>query len=197
MMANHPIVLWAQRKDVLFLTIQVDECKNPEIKIEGDKLIFKGIGGADKKNYEVTLEFFKEIDSEKARRTPNDRVVQFVLPKKESGPFWPRLLKEQKKLPWLKVDFDKWKDEDESDDEWKGEDSGMAGFDMDSMMKNMGGGYPGGGDLGDLDSDEEDLPDLEDDSGEKTEGGSQGKKEEVEAAKKASNEVKTDEVTAT
>lgn len=193
---------WAQRKDLLFLTIGVDDCKNADLKVEDDKLYFKGTGGADKRDYEVTIEFFKDINSEKARRTPSDRVIQYVLPKKEAGPFWPRLLKQEKKVPWVKVDFEKWKDEDESDDEWKGGAGGAGGdFDMNAMMRNMGGGYPGGpGNLDDFDSDEEDLPDLEDDSGDKnheeiTPSVSGAKADEEEEKKEA--KVTTDEVTAT
>ena len=45
------------------------------------------------------------------------RVIEFALEKKESGPYWKRLVKDEKKQHWLKIDFNKWKDEDESDDE--------------------------------------------------------------------------------
>ena len=45
-------------------------------------------------------------------------LVQFALEKKDGeGPYWKRLVKEDKKQHWLKVDFNKWRDEDESDDE--------------------------------------------------------------------------------
>lgn len=64
------------------------------------------------------------------------RHIQLAVFKKESGPFWPRLLKEKTKVGsnvstanlfmakgslglaqvhWLKTDFDKWRDEDDSD----------------------------------------------------------------------------------
>ena len=46
-----------------------------------------------------------------------DRVIEFALEKKEVGPYWPRLCKDKTKQHWLKIDFNKWKDEDESDDE--------------------------------------------------------------------------------
>ena len=47
-----------------------------------------------------------------------DRVIEFALEKKDGeGPYWKRLVKEEKKQHWLKVDFNKWRDEDESDDE--------------------------------------------------------------------------------
>lgn len=51
-----------------------------------------------------------------------DRIIEFILKKKEGGPFWPHLTKEKVKYHWLKVDFNKWKDENDSDDE------GMGGF---------------------------------------------------------------------
>lgn len=46
----------------------------------------------------------------------NDRSLEFAIPKKEAGPFWPRLLKSDKKIHWLKIDFNKWKDEDDEED---------------------------------------------------------------------------------
>ena len=46
-----------------------------------------------------------------------DRVIEFALEKKDSGPYWKRLVKEEKKQHWLKIDFNKWRDEDESDEE--------------------------------------------------------------------------------
>ena len=50
-----------------------------------------------------------------------------MLIKSEEGPYWPRLLKESKKCHWLKVDFNKWKDEDESDEEAAGAGPGGGG----------------------------------------------------------------------
>merc|ERR1711997_482605 len=38
------------------------------------------------------------------------------------GPYWERLLKDKTKQHWLKVDFQKWKDEDDSDEEAGGGD---------------------------------------------------------------------------
>jgi len=59
-----PPVMWAQRQQVVFVTICVEDCKNPDIKIEADKVYFKGVGGTEKKSYEVTLNLYKEIDPE-------------------------------------------------------------------------------------------------------------------------------------
>lgn len=65
---------------------------------------------------------------QKSLKFIRDRNIELVLKKKEDGPYWSSLLKDKKKVHWLKVDFNKWKDEDDSDDEF-----------------NMGGG--GGEDL--------------------------------------------------
>ena len=59
-----PMVTWAQRPNLLFITVCLSDCKDPTIKVEPTKLYFKGVGGTEKKEYEVTLEFFKEIDEE-------------------------------------------------------------------------------------------------------------------------------------
>ena len=59
-----PMVLWAQRPSLIILTFCVEDCKEPEIKLESDKLHFKGVGGPDKKLHELTIDFFKEVDTE-------------------------------------------------------------------------------------------------------------------------------------
>lgn len=55
---------WAQRPNLLFITVCLEDCKDPTIKVEKDSLYFKGVGGAEKKECEVKLEFLKEIDTE-------------------------------------------------------------------------------------------------------------------------------------
>merc|ERR1712038_557686 len=98
-----------------------------------------------------------------------------AIEKAEEGPYWERLLQDKTKAHWLKIDFSRWKDEDESDEEG-GEEGGMpgmggmggmpgmggmgGGMDMAEMMKGMK--MPAGGeDDGEGDSDDEELPDLE------------------------------------
>jgi prostaglandin-E synthase len=56
--------MWAQRNNVVFLTICLEDCKDPQIKLENDNVYFHGVGGTDKKVHEVKIEFYKEIDSE-------------------------------------------------------------------------------------------------------------------------------------
>lgn len=56
--------MWAQRKNLVSLTINLEDCKDPVIKIEPTKVYFKGTGGPDKKAYEVSIDLFGEIDTE-------------------------------------------------------------------------------------------------------------------------------------
>lgn len=123
--------MWAQRKAGVFLTICLEDCKDPAIEIAADKVHFKGIGGTDKKEYEMNLELYESVDQDKSSYKNKGRVIEFEL-KKAKDSFWPRLTKNNEKKHWIKVDFSRWKDEDDSDDE--GEGGGGMG------MGGVGGG---------------------------------------------------------
>ncbi|XP_013390948.1 prostaglandin E synthase 3 [Lingula anatina] len=164
----HPEVMWAQRDDKLFLTINLADVRKKDAKIElkEDKLIFSGNGGPEKHDYEAEIEFYAAVKPEESKYTVQARNIPMVIKKKESGPYWPRLIKNKQKVHWLKTDFAKWKDEDDSDIDDK-ED-----MNFEEMMSQMGG-FKGGSGMQDLegmeaspeneeeDSDDEELPDLE------------------------------------
>jgi len=176
----HPPVVWAQRKDQVFLSIDLQDVKNEIIKLEPTKISFSGKSGT--KQYSFEIDFPKEIDPSKSKYVVRPRSIEFVLIKKDLG-YWERLLKEQPKtkLNWLKVDWNKWKDEDDVPEDDGGFDmGGMGNFDM---------GQFGGGDGGDVnsDSDEEEIPGLEEDNKEKKEEEKEKKEEkkEEEEEKKA------------
>lgn len=96
----------------------------------------------------------------------------------EEQPYWQSLTSTKQKLHWVKCDFNKWQDEDESGDEGVGGMGPGGSGDFEEMMRRMGGlGGAGGGmgmggpgdrpnfdDLdmgGSEDSDDEEVPDLE------------------------------------
>ena len=108
-----PQVKWAQRPKLLFITICLEDCKSPSIEMLSNSLIFHGKGGTDKKTYKLELEFFKKVIPEKSRFAVRERGVDFVIEKLETGPYWERLVLESTKHPWIKVNFDKWVDEEE------------------------------------------------------------------------------------
>lgn len=55
-----PPVLWAQRKEDVFLTFSV-ETKEPTIKIEKDSVYFKGLSAPDNKPHEVTIPLYDTV----------------------------------------------------------------------------------------------------------------------------------------
>jgi len=141
-----PPVMWAQRKQGVFLTICLEDCKDPSIQLDADKIHFKGVGGSDKKEYEMDLEVYEPIDPEKSTHKNTGRVIEFEL-RKATDTFWPRLTKGNEKKHWVKVDFSRWKDEDDSDDEGEGGPAGMPGMPGMGGMGGMGGGGMGGTDF--------------------------------------------------
>uniref|UniRef100_A0A0K0DIJ9 CS domain-containing protein n=1 Tax=Angiostrongylus cantonensis TaxID=6313 RepID=A0A0K0DIJ9_ANGCA len=163
MMVRQPPVLWAQREAFLYVTIEIDDVTVEDLTADSSKLHFKGTSHTEA--FETTLEFFAEVDGPAMKRTlSNTRVIELNIPKKEPK-WWPRLLKGKEKVHWLKVDFDKWRDEDDS-----GAEDGMlgsGGFDLNSYMNQMGGDMGGAPDFDDLDDgDDAEMPDLEDDDDE-------------------------------
>jgi len=185
-----PPVLWAQRNDVLFVTINV-ETKDPEIKITEDSLFFKGVGLPENKHHEVTINFLKKINPDKVVSKNSGRCYEFIINKADTASeYWTSLTNDKKKPHWLKVDFNKWKDEGSDDDSEAGAmpggmggmpgmggmggmGDGMGNFnDLMSQMGGMGGGggFGAGGDVDGKpsfddfeqeDSDDEAIPDLE------------------------------------
>lgn len=111
------IVLWAQRsskttpaKNIINLTISVPDVPASGVKIDlqPTSLTFTGHSDSKKITYHVELEFYAEIDVTESKTNHTPRDVEFVLRKKESkDEYWPRLLKEPKKMHFLKTDFDK------------------------------------------------------------------------------------------
>ncbi|RDL37269.1 Hsp90-binding co-chaperone [Venustampulla echinocandica] len=165
-MAATPEVLWAQRssssepaKNFIYLTISVPDVQpaNLKLKLTSTSLSFSGHSDSLKKDYQVDLEFYDEIDTDNSKTNHTAKNVEIVLRKKElKEEFWPRLLKDAKKVHFLKTDFDKWVDEDEQDEAPEddiGNMGGMGGMPgmggMGDMSQMMGGGA--GGDFGGID----------------------------------------------
>lgn len=57
-----PPVIWAQRNTVVFVTICVEDCKTPDLKIESEQIYFKGVAGLQQKVYEVTIPLYAPIE---------------------------------------------------------------------------------------------------------------------------------------
>ncbi|KOB71328.1 P23-like protein [Operophtera brumata] len=160
-----PAVLWAQRKEDVFLTFSI-ESKDPNIKIEKESVYFKGVNAQDNKVHEVTIPLYDAVVPETSAFVNKGRCIEMILRKeKKDASYWPSLTKDKKKPHYLKIDFNKWTDEDDVE-----EDGKSNNYDIEEMLRSMGGAGAGAGDLAaakpsfdDLeeDSDDENLPDLE------------------------------------
>ena len=129
-----PILKWAQRKDKLFITIMVVHTKKPSVDIvEGKTLNYSGTDGT--KNYSFEIELFDEVLKDESKYTLDARNIFLNLKKKTSGPYWPRLTKDTKKLHWVEIDWAYFVDEDEEEDatqpNFDGQDFGDMGGEMD------------------------------------------------------------------
>ncbi|QEL62991.1 hypothetical protein CJJ09_005181 [Candidozyma auris] len=132
-MVIHPVVTWAQRsneteadKNLLFLTIEVQDPQDTKIELTSDALRFsaKSPNGLD--TFELNLEFFAQIDPKTliGMKSAITYLSLFVRPKPKSN---------------IGQDyFDKWVDEDEQDDQ--NDDSNL---DMANLMGGGGSGSPG------------------------------------------------------
>jgi len=111
--------------------------------------------------YELTMEFLHEIAVAESKWSNKGRFLQMHIEKKEAK-WWDRLLKDTKKHGWLSIDWNRWKDEDDTDDEEKG-DFGND-FNFGNMDLGAGGGASSMGmpdEEGESSSDEEEIPNLE------------------------------------
>jgi len=161
-----PTVLWAQRADKITVSIQLSDVQDEKIDVTEDNLTFTGKSGG--KDYATTIEFKDKVDPNKQKIEKKGREVFCELMKMEQGPFWSALVKDKKKYKNIKVDFSRWKDEDDTDDEAGGPPG--SNNDLEAMMQQMGTGDTqfGGGDFDpeegyEEDSDDDDLPELEGD----------------------------------
>lgn len=186
-MSRHPSVKWAQSSDKLFITIELPDAKDVKLKLEPEgKFFFSAKSGADNLPYEIDMDLFDKVDVNESKANVGLRNICYLIKKAESK-WWNRLLKQEGKPPvFLKVDWDKWVDEDEEQDSKPGADMDFGDFDFSNL--NMGGGGGGGdfdGDVAD-NYEESDDSDVEDDNVEEVSG-----KKNVEEAAPAVGETKT------
>ena len=113
-----PFVYWAQSNSEISLRVDLRDVKEPDVTIEEDEIEFScvGTGSQGIQKYEFLLEFYLPVDKESASCTVFDREILIKMKKKDED-WWPRLLYEQRKFPWLKVDFDRIKNESDSEEE--------------------------------------------------------------------------------
>lgn len=176
-------VKWAQRKDAIYVTIDLPDVEDEKVLLDSKNLTFTYVvatlatlaptiiltccccrGTSNGQLYEVKLDFYKDVDVEATDSiwAKTARNVHFHIVKKErNADFWPRLLLDKAlEKTNVKVDWSKFVDEDE-DVEPGGFDmsalTGGGGFDMNQMMAAQNAGMMDEG----SDSDEDEMPELD------------------------------------
>ena len=169
-----PMLKWAQRKDRLFVTINVVHSKKPIVDLtDGKRIKYQGTDGTV--NYAFDMELYDEISKDESKYTLESRNIFLNLKKKTSGPYWPRLLKDEKKYHWIEVDWMYFTEEDEEDEATNPNKPGQGFDDMP--------------DMGEMDEDDEPNP-PEDNNEEKKE---EDKKEEPKEGEKKEEAPKTED----
>ena len=169
-----PILKWAQRKDKLYITICVVHSKKPIVDLtDGKRIKYQGTDGSV--NYAFDIELYDEIVKDQSKYTLESRNIFLNLTKKTSGPYWPRLLKDEKKYHWIEVDWMYYAEEDEEDEATQ---PMKPGQDFDDMP-----------DMGEMDEDDE--PDKKDEK--KDEKKEEDKKEEPKKEENKKEEPKKEE----
>lgn len=124
------------------------------------------------------MNFYKKINPDKVVSKNSGRCIEFIITKADlKSEYWPSLVSDKKKPHYLKVDFNKWKDEGSDDEEGQepGFNDGFGGMgNFNDLMAGMGGGMGGMPGMGGMDgkpsfddledeedSDDEQIPDLE------------------------------------
>ena len=117
---------------------KISDVKDEKIVLTDTELKFNG--KSNDKEYEVSIEFLKAVDAEGSTYKVLPRSIQMHILKKdkEEEEFWPRLLKDKLlEKNQVKIDWDRYVDEDEEEEQ--------GGFDMSNLEGGMGmGGMPPG-----------------------------------------------------
>lgn len=139
-------VLWAQRSSTsdaamnfIYLTINVPDVPKEglQLDLKPTGLTFTGTSGTLKRKYHVELDFFAEIDPKESKISHTAKNIEIKIQKKDlKEEYWPRLLKESKKLHFLKTDFDKWVDEDEQNEAPEDDFSQFGGMGGKSLLRS-------------------------------------------------------------
>jgi len=154
-----PQLLWAQTKDAIFLTVDLQDVSDLKVDLSEENLSFHAVAHGE--TYEFDLPLFETISKQESKYAAQ-RSVQFKLVKETKGR-WKELSKIGKQH-WIKVDWSRWIDTDDEDGSNMnfGGDFDMGGMNFGDMggMGGMGGMGRMGGDMGDSDE-EDDIPDLD------------------------------------
>ena len=168
MTTQTPNIKWAERKDKIFLTIELNDVKDAKIDIV-DERVLTFSGKVQDKTYELNIELFEEVVKADSKWTLDTRNIFLSIKKKTKGPYWSYLTKDKKKHNFIHIDWNLYIDEDEEDTQNQS-DFGFPGMGGMGGMEGMGGM---GGNFMDMGMGGDEMPDEDDElpvEGENVEG---------------------------
>lgn len=119
-----PPLLWAQRKTIIYITVDVEDFRPTTVAVDGKELTICGSSAATNAQYDVKLELFAEVETVSVfcflqrdisrscaqdikKHQSNQGHLDLVLTKKSADgketEWWPRLTANKTKLHFLKV----------------------------------------------------------------------------------------------
>ncbi|GJU99518.1 HSP20-like chaperone [Tanacetum coccineum] len=155
--SRHPTLKWAQRTaDVNFITIDLRDAKDVKFKLEPEgKFYFSAMAGADNVPYEIDVNHHDKVDVNESKSRVGSRSIVYLI-KKEESKWWNRLLKQEGRTSaFVKVDWDKWVDEDEQDGKEVVADMDFSEIDFSNLNMGGGDGFDAEGDEDDSETEEE------------------------------------------
>uniref|UniRef100_A0A0R3RJD1 very-long-chain (3R)-3-hydroxyacyl-CoA dehydratase n=1 Tax=Elaeophora elaphi TaxID=1147741 RepID=A0A0R3RJD1_9BILA len=116
-MARRPFVYWAQNEKLLFLTIDLKDSSDADYALTGNIFEFRatGVGAHGRCEYSFQLPLFAEVEMEKVGQEGGSKL--FYVLKKKNAMWWPTVLEDGSRYSWLRIDFDRFEDPDESETE--------------------------------------------------------------------------------
>ena len=129
-----PTLKWHQNNDYLFLSFEVHNSKNEDIKLYEEKVFFSV---KSDNIYLMEFELNNLINVDESKYVIEEKCVRIILKKKESEK-WDFLTKDRNLYKNnIKINWAEWNDDD-SDNEAPN-DFGNSQFDFQKMMESMGG----------------------------------------------------------
>eukprot|EP00759_Apiculatamorpha_spiralis_P051825 PhF_6_TR5510/c2_g1_i5/m.7811 len=137
-MSLMPQVLWAQRPTLVLVTIALQDSKDVVLRLLNDTLFVSCV--SEGKPYEVSLPLFAAVSAEESSFVARPRHIEIRIAKKDPS-WWPRLPQSKVKYAQIQLDWNRWQDEDEVDDENVDVGDfgmgGLAGMDEEEMRQKL------------------------------------------------------------
>ncbi|GKC19553.1 putative HSP20-like chaperone [Tanacetum coccineum] len=109
-LSRHPEIKWAQREDKVYITVVLADTKKVNLAPE---CVFSFSATAGQHAYDLKLELADKVNVDESKINIGERSIFCILEKAEPK-WWNKLLKGDANTPnYVKVDWDKWVDEDD------------------------------------------------------------------------------------